>query len=263
MKEHMDFRHREEKMTLHYYALQRSNHDYYVILSYVPDAETCLDRGIRGDAGKVSRLLDLLEMWCCLMFQTLPEKYLREFLPDDMLIQPNKGLNLQLPLRNSDDFSSPWREIRCILAESPDLLHQEYYSWQSLRFHHDKNELREHHKRGLDICKKHDGISNRSPTPSRPNLLSPPSTTSKITPGRLESEASKQLCPSTPSMTKSTTISGGGSRYSTLADRVGSNMGSSGDRKRNRDDNSFTEDEDLRGPPVNRKLFQEHSRTNG
>jgi len=251
----MNFRHREQEKTLHYYALQHSDHDYYVILSYVPDAETCSGLGIRGDRGKDSLLLDLLETWCCLMFQTLPEKYLREFLPQDIPIQANKGLNLQLPLRNSNNFGSSWPDTRNILAESPDPLHQAFYSWQSLKFHHDKTALLEHHKSGLEICKRLDGISNRGSTPSRPNLLSPPSTRTKPALSRLESEASKQPWPSTPSMTKSCTTSGGESRGSKLADIEGSNIDRSEHRKRKRDDDSFTEGEDLTRLSVNRKLF--------
>jgi hypothetical protein len=250
----MDFRHWEEKLSLHYYALRRSESDYYVILSYVPDARTCHRLGIRGDCGNDTPLLDLLETWCCLMFQTLPEKYLREFLPPDISIQTNNGLNLQLPLRSSDSFRPGWPEIRNILVESPDPLHQVFYSWQSLNFNHNTKKVLEHHKRGLEICKELDGISNRTSTPSPATFLSPPTTGSNLTQDRRQLEASKQPSPSTPSMTRSTAPSRGESRGSMLADNEASKTDRSAHRKRKRDDDPFTESKDLTKLPTKRQV---------
>jgi len=250
MAKHMDFRHWEENPSLHNYALRRSESDYYVILSFVPDARTCHRLGIRGDCGKDAPLLDLLETWCCLMFQTLPERYLREFLPQGIPIQTNNGLNLQLPLRSSDSFRSDGPEIRNILAESPDPLHQAFYSWQSLKFNHNKKDVLDHHERGLEICKRLDGIS----TPSPPTFLSPPTTGSNLAQDRRQLEASKQPSPSTPSMTRSTAPSRGESRGSILADTEASKTDSSAHRKRKRDDDPFTESKDLTELPTKRQL---------
>jgi hypothetical protein len=222
----MSLEHREANPSLHYYALQASDHDYYVILSTVPDAESCKGLGIRGDYGRHSPLLDLLEMWCCLMFQTLPEKYLREYLPKDIPTQENRGLNLHLPLHPS---GSDLPEIRDILAESPDPLHQAYYTWKSTKFS----------------------------TPSRSGLLSPPATRSKPAQGRFRSESSKQPSPSSPSMTRSRTTFDGESQVSILV--KASNIDRSGHGKRKRDADSISDGEDLIGLPTKRTLTFENA----
>jgi hypothetical protein len=135
------------------------------------------------------------------MFRTLSKKYLEEFLPKDIQI-PKKtyeNLNLKLPLQES---GSNWYEIRHILLESPDSLYQDYYLYQSLKYHHNRPELIEHRNRGLEICKKLDRVTIPGSTPSRPTLPSPPSSAFKPAERRLQPEAAKQIRPSTPSSTK-------------------------------------------------------------
>jgi hypothetical protein len=252
MADHMDFRYREKNPSLHYYALQRSKSDYFVTLSHVPDADTCERLGIQGDRGKDSYLfLDLLETWCCLMFQTLPEKYLNDFLPHDMPRQGNRGLNLQLPLRNLRKSGFDWPEIRDIWNESSDPLHEEYYSWRSLKFHYSTKEVAEHRERGLEICKKLDGMTS---TPLRLTMPSPPATGSNPAYGRLQSEASKQPLSSTPSRTRSSTTSGGNSRGSILVDTGVSKIDRSGHRKRKRNAHSLSGGENLTGRSTIRNL---------
>jgi hypothetical protein len=193
----MSFRSRRDKPSLHYYALQRSQRDYYVTLSYVPDTNSCRLLGIQHS----NLFLDLLETWCCLMFGTLSKKYLEEFLPKDIQI-PKKtyeNLNLKLPLQES---GPNWYEIRDILLESPDSLRQDYYFDQALKYHHKTPELIEHRKRGLEICKKLDGITIPGSTPSRPTLPSPPPSTFRLAKRRLQPEAAKQIRPGTPLSTK-------------------------------------------------------------
>ena len=152
----MSFRSRRDSPSLHYYALQRSKRDYFVILSYVPDTKSCQLLGIQQS----NLFLDLLETWCCLMFGTLSKKYLEEFLPKDIQI-PRKSyenLNLKLPLQES---GSNWYEIRDILLESPDSLYQDYYFDRVLKYHHKAPELIQHQERSREICKKLDGIASR------------------------------------------------------------------------------------------------------
>jgi hypothetical protein len=197
IEEHMSFRSRRDTPSLHYYALQRSQRDYYVTLSYVPDANSCQLLGIQHS----NLFLDLLETWCCLMFCTLSKKYLEEFLPKDIQI-PKKtyeNLNLKLPLQES---GSNWYEIRDILLESPDSLCQDYYFDRVLKHHHKTPELIEYRKLGLEICKKLDRITIPGSTPSRPTWPSPPASAFKPAERRLQPEAAKQIRPSTPSSTK-------------------------------------------------------------
>jgi hypothetical protein len=88
------------------------------------------------------------------------------------------------------------------LLESPDSLYQVHYIDRALKYHHETQALIEHRKRGLEICKKLDGITIPGSTLSRPTLPSPPSSAFKPAERRLQLEAAKQIRPSTPSSTK-------------------------------------------------------------
>jgi hypothetical protein len=201
MDNHMSFRYRRNKPSLHYYALQRSEKDYYVTLSYVPDTNSCKFLGIQHPG----LFLDLLETWCCLMLGALPKKYLEEFFPKDIQI-PNKtyeNLNLKLPLQES---GLNWPEIRDILLESSDPLYHGWYFDEAQRYHQRKQELIGYWKSGPEICKNLDRITIPGSTASLPSLPSPPSSTFKPALRRFQPEAAKQIQPSTPSSTKSKVI---------------------------------------------------------
>lgn len=207
VEQHMCFRYRQKNPSLHYYALQHSQSDYFVTLSYVPDTNSCRRLGIQSAGTQTSELLmDLLETWCCLMFRSLPRKYLKEFLPMDFQLQKTncENLNLKLPLQNS---GADWNETRGILLASSDPFYQEYYFYKAQKFHHEKREMIMHRESGKEICKKLDNVPpTPGSTPSRPILLSPPSTRLKPAEGRPQRETTKQIQPSTPSSTRLTMI---------------------------------------------------------
>jgi hypothetical protein len=196
----MSFRYRRDNPSLHYFALQRSQEDYYVTLSYVPDSGGCKYLGIQ----RSDLFLDLLEMWCCLMFRTLAKKYLEEFLPEDIQLrkETHENLNLDLPLQG---YSRNWNKIRDILVESTDSLFQGYYLDEAQKYHRNTPELVKHQELGLETCKKLDGIPILGSTHLRSTLLSPPTSATKPAERRLQLQTSKEIRPNTPvSMTSKT-----------------------------------------------------------
>lgn len=263
IQDHMSSEKRQkEPSSLHYYALKHSTSDYYITLSYIPDANTCHGLGIRGDLENDSHLfLDLLETWCCLLFQALPKKYLEEFLPQDIPIHNPacRGLNIHLPLHGPALSNPGWHKIREIVRESSDRLYEDYLYDQALKFHSNNQQLVKHREAGLQICESLDGIPNNSSTPSRTTLPSPLSTKSKPVKYRPQSEAAKQVQPSTPCYPKSGRATNlpldDASPYSKPADVGASNTDTSEQKKRKRDGDSLTEGDRLTKNRVNRILF--------
>lgn len=120
IQNHRDPKYRLKNSSLHYFLWDHNPwdevEDTFVFLSILKD-------------GMDPLLLNLLEMWCCLVLQTLPRKSLIAYLPKAM-VSPNAGmhLNIALPLHQSsicDDVDT------CEILgnyHSDDPLTQQYYS---------------------------------------------------------------------------------------------------------------------------------------
>lgn len=173
---HMDFRHRRNRPSLHYYAMDHSREDYYVTLAYIPNQEGCEQLGVYSP----QRLFqNIVEMWCSLMLRTLSEKYLDEFLPPDIKQRDKESeylnallpLNVRLPL--AQDTRPDWAELREVLLNSRDHLCRKYYL----------ETLKRRYSKDLTVLKYERLIKERykkldtPPTPSRtPSGFTLPST---------------------------------------------------------------------------------------
>ena len=102
--QHLNFRYRRDHPSLHYYVLEWSIYNVFGVLAVLPS-------GGYGNAvpgmDHPELVMNVLEMWMCLMFRTLPEDTLKEWLPDDVLVDKKKltakegvvgGLNVASPL---------------------------------------------------------------------------------------------------------------------------------------------------------------------
>jgi hypothetical protein len=123
--QHLNFRYRRDNPSLHYYALQYSIYNAIGVLAVLPMGNATLPGMDAPDL-----LLNVLEMWMCLVFRSLPEESLREWLPSDDTINPARkegkegvvgGLNIALPI-DQGEKSRSWVD----LGESDDPLIREY-----------------------------------------------------------------------------------------------------------------------------------------
>lgn len=115
-----NFRYRRDNPSLHSYAMQQSRWDYFVILAALPPDPTAAGF-TKQEQGL---LLNILWMWCTLLFRTLQPSTMEEWQGS----QPNKvpwtGLNLALPLdHGSEGQYVNWRHA---LSESEDPLKKSY-----------------------------------------------------------------------------------------------------------------------------------------
>ncbi|KAF2856266.1 hypothetical protein T440DRAFT_363700, partial [Plenodomus tracheiphilus IPT5] len=102
--QHLNFRYRRDNPSLHYWALQGSVYNAFGVVAALPVGAAA--RGVEG-MDDVGLMLNLLEMWVCLMFRTLPEQLLEEWLPDHPDVCKERkegkegvfgGLNVACPL---------------------------------------------------------------------------------------------------------------------------------------------------------------------
>ncbi|CBX92863.1 hypothetical protein LEMA_P055690.1 [Plenodomus lingam JN3] len=122
--QHLNFRYRRDNPSLHYHALQGSVYNAFGIVAVVP-------RGIKG-MDDVGLMLNLLEMWVCLIFRTLPEQVLEEWLPGHPDVGKGRkegkegvfgGLNVACPL-DSGSREREWVDM----SGSDDPLVRDYLS---------------------------------------------------------------------------------------------------------------------------------------
>ncbi|KAI8936235.1 hypothetical protein NX059_006659 [Plenodomus lindquistii] len=104
--QHLNFRYRRDNPSLHYHALQGSVYNAFGVVAQVPVGGAA--RGL-GEMEDVGLLLNLAEMWVCLVFRTLPDEMLEEWLPDHRDVSKERregkegvfgGLNVACPLEN-------------------------------------------------------------------------------------------------------------------------------------------------------------------
>lgn len=124
-QQHRDFRYRRDNPSLHYYAHDRSVHDRFVILANLDDNPRTTT------ASELRIVLNLLEMWCCLLFRCLPVQTLERWLQDEDFYDvsfdgPVLTLNVASPLDMGDSLASS--KAFELLKESNDDLARQYYA---------------------------------------------------------------------------------------------------------------------------------------
>jgi hypothetical protein len=117
--QHLNFRYRRDNPSLHYHALQYSVYNAIAVLAVLPAA-----------VEKPELVMNVLEMWMCLVFRTLPEESLSEWLPSDGTINTARkegkeglfgGLNIACPV-DQGVKNRTWVD----LSKSEDPLVREY-----------------------------------------------------------------------------------------------------------------------------------------
>ncbi|EUC30646.1 hypothetical protein COCCADRAFT_7361 [Bipolaris zeicola 26-R-13] len=104
--QHLNFRYRRDHSSLHYFALQESVYNILGAIVILPGVNT----GPGTD--DMPLLMNVLELWMCLVFRSLPMQVLEEWLPDDGSVERKRkvgkegvvsGLNVACPLDQGRD----------------------------------------------------------------------------------------------------------------------------------------------------------------
>jgi hypothetical protein len=120
ISQHWNFRHRRDNPSLHYHAVQQSIFNVFGILAVLPSPN--MGNHVLPGMDCPDLLLNILEMWMCLVFRSLPQQALVNWLPEDMKIEGEFGaLNIACPLDNGVK-EREWVD----LSEWEDPLVQEY-----------------------------------------------------------------------------------------------------------------------------------------
>lgn len=118
IRQHTDFRHRRDNPSLHYYALQKSKNNAFGILCTLPSPN--MGNHTLPGMDEPELLLNLLEMWMCLVFRCLPRQTLEQWLPTDVRKEANmSALNIQCPVDNWEGSSSRPERVDLRNAEDP------------------------------------------------------------------------------------------------------------------------------------------------
>jgi hypothetical protein len=126
--QHLNFRYRRDNPSLHYHALQHSVYNAIGPLAILPSSN--MGNHTLPGMDSPDLLLNLIEMWMCLVFRTLPTQTLEVWLPDDGTINKSRregkegefgGLNIATPLDHGEK-EREWLD----LSESDDPLIREY-----------------------------------------------------------------------------------------------------------------------------------------
>lgn len=137
-RQHQDFRYRRDNSSLHNRAMDQSKWDNFVIAAVLPATlPPALDT-----PEKRALLLNVLEMWCALLFKTLQLRDLIQWSPpsraSDRAKCPWFGLNMQLPIEHAGQidkreglsWTKHWADV---LAASEDPVALEYRRVNLLR----------------------------------------------------------------------------------------------------------------------------------
>jgi hypothetical protein len=126
--QHLNFRYRRDNPSLHYHAMQQSIYNAIGIAAQIPSPN--MGNHTLPGMDSPDLLLNVLEMWMCLVFRTLPKQMLESWLPEDGTINKNRkegqegefgGLNIACPLDHGDK-QREWLD----LSESDDPLIRDY-----------------------------------------------------------------------------------------------------------------------------------------
>jgi hypothetical protein len=129
--QHLNFRHRRDNPSLHYHAIHLSIYNAIGSLALLPSPH--MGNHTLPGMDDPALLLNLLEMWMCLVFRTLPPQTLAEYLPSAVDAKPRVGkegefggLNIASPLEQG---TGAWTQVD--LSESQDPLVRDYLDTQA------------------------------------------------------------------------------------------------------------------------------------
>jgi hypothetical protein len=168
--QHLNFRYRRDNPSLHYHAIHKSIFNVLGILAIVPP-NSIGNHALPGmDCPDL--LLNLLEMWMCLVFRCLPQQTLNTWLPQDVGRSSNFGaLNIASPLDSGSD-EREWVD----LSQWNDPLVQEYLGMSRRKTYtkwtkeEEEEELEEEPKREVvgreskQVVSEHNVIQISTPT---------------------------------------------------------------------------------------------------
>jgi hypothetical protein len=126
--QHLNFRYRRDNPSLHYHAMQNSIYNAIGLIAQVPSPN--MGNHTLPGMDCPDLLMNLLEMWMCLVFRTLPLQTLEEWLPNEGSVRKGRksgaegefgGLNIASPL-DQGDKQREWLD----LGDSEDPLIREY-----------------------------------------------------------------------------------------------------------------------------------------
>ncbi|KAF2691130.1 hypothetical protein K458DRAFT_412445 [Lentithecium fluviatile CBS 122367] len=127
ISQHWNFRYRRDNPSLHYHAVQQSIYNVFGILAAIPNPH--MGNHALPGMDCPDLLLNLLEMWMCLVFRCLPQQTLVKWLPEEVRAAGEFGaLNIASPL----DFGAKEREW-ADLSEWEDPLVQGYLGGERKR----------------------------------------------------------------------------------------------------------------------------------
>lgn len=118
LKQHWNFRYRRDNPSLHYHAMQHSLFDNFCVLATLPSPGSKGYQSLPG-MDQPELVLNVLEMWCCLLFRTLPRQTLEFWLPEHLSkgaklykgSTTSMGLNIASPLDHGDNGSREWVDL--------------------------------------------------------------------------------------------------------------------------------------------------------
>lgn len=124
--QHLNFRYRRDNPSLHYHALQNSVYNAIGVLAVLPS--NALGNHALPGMDEPALLMNVVEMWMCLLFRSLPVQVLEEWIPDGLHAGRREGkegefggLNIRSPLDQGDG-----RVGWVVLSASEDPLVREY-----------------------------------------------------------------------------------------------------------------------------------------
>ncbi|KAF2706741.1 hypothetical protein K504DRAFT_536169 [Pleomassaria siparia CBS 279.74] len=124
--QHWNFRYRRDNPSLHYHAMQNSIYNTFGILAVLPSATPGNQNHKLPGMDCPDLVLNILEMWMCLLFQSLPPQLLEEWLPTEAGKEwrgkDPMALNIACPLDNGSKGQRKWLD----LSASEDPLVKEY-----------------------------------------------------------------------------------------------------------------------------------------
>lgn len=110
LSQHWNFRYRRDNPSLHYLALQDSKVNTFGLLCALPSSS--MGNHTLPGMDSVDLLLNVLEMWMCLVFRCLPEQSLQEWLPVGVKKNSDMGfLNIASPL-DQGETAREWVDLR-------------------------------------------------------------------------------------------------------------------------------------------------------
>ncbi|KAF2120871.1 hypothetical protein BDV96DRAFT_641522 [Lophiotrema nucula] len=130
LKEHWNFRFRRDHPSLHYHAMQYSSFDIFSLLAVLPQPTHPSYHTAPG-IDQPQLILNILEMWCCLLLRSLPEETLQKYLPPSSNGDGFPGgLNIASPLDHGEQGRRDWID----LSKSKDPLVLEYLERSAIDF---------------------------------------------------------------------------------------------------------------------------------